>query len=124
MTDAADTPLPEQLDGEPDLAAEIARLDEAVKALAETGATLDHETDFDGLSAKLDELLSEEGRKALPKAGSRVDQIFARITAVLAENKRNPVPETDTRRPPLGHMNADYSSLPVHARIAAGYGNA
>lgn len=125
MTDLVDTPLPEQVDGEPDLASEIARLDASLKELRDHTQSLETTTDYDQLHAKLDELLTDEARAAIPSDTSKLDQVFAKITAVLREARRTPkVPETDTQRPPLSPPPADFASLPAHARIAAGYGKA
>jgi hypothetical protein len=66
--------------------------------------------------------LSDEARAAIPKDASKMDQVFARITAALADAKRRPVvPETDTAKPVLSPVAPDLSSLPAHARIARGY---
>ena len=43
MTDTAEPSLPEQLDGEPNLTAEIARLDAEIKALTEQLTPSDEE---------------------------------------------------------------------------------
>lgn len=124
MTDTA-TPLPSQLDGEPDLAAEIVRLDAELKDLAKQNAELERATDLDGLLNSLDELLTPEARASIPKDASKMDQVFARITAALGEAKRRPVvPQTDTTTPSLTPVAPDLSALPAHARMARGYGAA
>ncbi len=120
MTDERE-PLPPALDGEPDLAAEVARVGDTLKDLAEQTKALKDATDYDGLNASLDGLLSEEGRASIPKEGSKLEQIFARITVALAEAKRPVVPVTDTAKPTLSPVTPDLSALPAHARIARGY---
>lgn len=122
---AADTPLPETHDGEPDMAAEIARLEADLKSLTDQTKAMADATDYDAISAGLDAMLSEEVRASIPTSGSKMEQLFARVTAAIAENKRNPVvPETDVKRPSLSPAHVDFTTLPAHARIAAGYGKA
>ena len=106
-----DETLPDAGPGEPDLAAD----------LAAKNTRFDGTFDFNGLSARLDELLSDEGRANLPSGGSEMDRIFYRVTAALAESKRPVVPVTDTSKPTLAPVAPDLSALPAHARIARGY---
>lgn len=121
MTDTIHSPLPASLDGEPDLAAEIARFDATVKELAEQVKASQAAIDFEGIQAGLDSLLGDEARASVPATGSKMDQVFARITAALAEAKRPNVPVTDTAKPTLAPVAPDLSALPAHARIARGY---
>ena len=77
-----DETSPDAGPGEPDLAAD----------LDDKNTRFDATFDFTGLSARLDELLSDEGRANLPSGGSEMDRIFYRVTAALAERKRPIVP--------------------------------
>lgn len=121
----SDELLPPQLDGEPDLAAEITRLDADLKDLAKETAAIRDKTDLDGLAAQLDEILSEEGRASIPKTGSKMDLVFARVTAALKEAKLKPVvPITDTAKPAQSPISPNLSALPAHARMARGYATA
>ena len=128
MTDTADTPLPAADDGEPDFAAEIARLEEAMKdvpaQIEALNRKLDSEIDYEGLEKTFDGMLSEKDLAGLPTSGSRMDRLFYRIVAIAEAAKRPVVPATDTKRPSLTPAPADLSSLPAYARIAAGYGAA
>jgi hypothetical protein len=123
MTDSTHTPLPEQHDGEPDFAAEIARLDSDLKTLSEATRQLENATDYETLTSRLDALLNDETKATLPKDGSKLDQVFARITAALDAQKKAPVivPETDRSKPALTPVAPDLSTLPAHARMAHGY---
>lgn len=121
MSDDA-TPLPIAITSEPGFAAELASLQESLKTLPDEIANLNAGIDYDALAAQLEELIPEAYRASLPTGGSRLDRIFHRVTAALTAAKRPQVPETDTTRPRLTPAPADFSSLPVHARIAAGYG--
>lgn len=133
MTDTAEPSLPEQLDGEPNLTAEIARLDAEIKALTEQLTPSDEElkADMEGLQisdedyakllASLDELISAEDRPAAPTAGPRMDQLMWRVSAAAKAMKRSTVPPTDGKRAALDIPGIDFSALPAHARIARGY---
>ena len=133
MSDAKDTALPEQHDGEPDFAAEIARLDTDIKALIESITPSDDElkadldamqisdADYALLIANLDKLIPAESRADAPKDGSLFDQVMWRVTTAAKAGKAPVVPATDAKRPTLETPAEDLSSLPPHVRIARGY---
>ncbi len=121
MTDATDTPLPEQLDGEPDFAAEIARINVDLAALAEESKAFRQSFDYADLLAQLDTLIPEDQRSNAPADASDIDKVFHKITTALAASKRPVVPVTDTAKPSLETPAEDFSSLPPHVRIARGY---
>lgn len=121
MADAIHDPLPPQLDGEPDLAAEIARLNDALSTLREDTQALKQSTDYEAVMRQLDSLVPEDQRTAPPANASAIDQVFHKITSALAVAKRQSVPATDTSRPTLETPAEDLSALPPHARMARGY---
>ena len=133
MTDETTTIL---IDGEPDFASEIARLDQSLKDLAalmpsaeEIEATLAEIAPSDAelaeLATSLDALLSDEDRAGAPKDRSRFDQIQWMVTAISNDQRRTKpvVPVTDTHKPALTPSTPDFSTMPAHARMARGYTN-
>lgn len=128
-----DTPLPPQIDGEPDWAAEVARLDTEIKVMAESLAPAESElrtsmkameigdADYAKLIASLDELIPAETKADAPKNLSRMDELMWRVTTAAETLKRPVVPATDAKRPDLQTPTEDFSTLPAHARIARGY---
>lgn len=121
MADAIDDPLPQQLDGEPDLAAEIARLNDTLSTLKADTEALKKSTDYQAVIRQLDSLIPEDQRTEAPANASAIDQVFHKITSALAWAKRPAVPATDTARPNLEIPAEDLSALPPHARMARGY---
>lgn len=107
-----------------DLTADIARLDAELKSLREATRTAISDDDLGDLITQLEDMIPEGERAKLPTSGSREHQFFSRINAVLKTQKAPRVPETDTKRPALTTPSTDYTDLPAHARIAAGYGKA
>ena len=120
MTDDINENAADQID----LTADIARLDAELKSLRETTKTEMSDADLGDLITQLEEMIPEGERAKLPASGSREHQIFSRINAVLKTKNAPRVPDTDTQRPALTTPSADYTGLPAHARIAAGYGKA
>lgn len=128
-----DTPLPEQLDGEPDLAAEITRIDSDIRALAESLMPSDEQlkadiaaleisdADYASLIANLDQLIPEDALAEAPTSTSRLDQLMWRVTTATKSLTRPRVPGTDDRRPTLETPAEDFSTLPPHVRMARGY---
>lgn len=121
MADASDAPLPPQLDGEPDLAAEIARLNDALATLQSETKALKHTTDYEAVIRQLDALVPEDQRTEAPANAPAIDKVFHKITSALVWAKRPSVPATDTGRPILETPAEDLSALPLHARMARGY---
>ena len=119
MSEPTDTQTPAS--DAPDLTAELARLDQELKGLRDAAKAVSAETDYDGLLANLNELIPEEDRAGLSNEGTKIDQVFARVTAALKAAKRPAVPETDTKRASLTPKSEDLSDLPAHVRMARGY---
>lgn len=132
MTDIADTPLPEQHDGEPDLQAEVARLNAELAELTKQMPSADDlaeltrnlgpsASEYDALIASLRDLVTEDEAANAPKDASRLDTVMWFVGRAAEQAKRPKVPATDTTKPALGAVEPDLSTLPPHARIARGY---
>lgn len=121
MTETTDTPLPEQIDGEPDFSAEIARMNVELADLKERSESFRQSFDYADLIAQLDAITPEDQRSDAPADASNFDKVFHKITTALAAAKRPVVPVTDTTKPSLETPAEDLSSLPPHVRIARGY---
>ena len=107
-----------------DINAELARINDDLKSLRDVSAAMVNDADHAALITNLDGLIPEADRAALLTGGSRIDQIFTRVTAAIKAAKAPIVPVTDTARPPTTPPAEDLSALPAHARIARGYINA
>jgi hypothetical protein len=109
------------LDGEPNMASEVARLDEAISALKTESKAFAGATDYADLISRLDDLIPEDQRSDAPANASEIDRVFHKITTALSAAKRPVVPATDAKRPDLQTPIQDFSTLPAHARMARGY---
>jgi hypothetical protein len=142
MTDDSTTIL---IDGEPDLASEIARLDKDLEGLAElmpsneeieatfaeiTPSDADlaafaapSDADLAELASSLKAMLSDKDRASAPKDKSPFDQIQWMVLALSKDQQhaKPVVPVTDTSKPALTPSTPDFSTMAAHARMARGY---